>query len=247
MAELRAAAKSAGAAADEGEEEGTTSEMDIQKLQSALTAVTAAYGENSPQATAMAEDLKVLREDRQKAKPLSAQLRAAERRCGQKRKALDAARINATIAAEAVKEAQRLLVAADEKVVSCVTALREAETEEQKLSQRSDEETVASAGAPVIPPASFNEVAATMEGDEEGLRALEVARAKLAEKQRTREAPAPTQVPGTAVSSTTALALRTPSPMDVDVAEFERQAAMAERHAENAKERVENAKKARVA
>ena len=86
-----------------------------------------------------------------------------------------------------------------------------------------------------------------MEGDEEGLRALEVVRAKLAEKQRTREAPAPTQVPGTAASSTTALALRTPSAMDMDVAELERQAVMSERHAEHAKERLEQAKKARVA
>ena len=155
--------------------------------------------------------------------------------------------INATVAAESVKEAQRLLDAADEQAVSCVTVLQQAETEEQQLSQRSDDETVAPARAPVVPPTSFTEVAATMEGDEEGLRALEVVLSKLAEKQRAREAPATTQVPGAAASSSTTLAVRTPTAMDVDVAKLERQAGMSERHAEHAKERLEKAKKARVA
>ena len=188
METLRAYKKDFVLVEEEGEEEEVANTMDIRKLQAALSAVTAAYGQNSTQATEMAKDLEKIREERQKAKPVSLQLRAAERRCTQKRKVLETAKIDATVAAEAVRDAQRVLVEADEKVASCVHALQGEETNRQALCQRSAENTAAPVREPgdagTVSTASLNELATEMEGDDEALHAVELIRAKLQQKQR---------------------------------------------------------------
>ena len=230
---LRAYKKAFVVVEEEGEEEEVANEMDIQKLQSALSAVTAAHGQNSPQATEMAKDLARVREERQKAKPVSLQLRAAERRCTQKRKGLETAKLNATVAAEAVRAAQRALVEADEKVASCVYALQEEETNRQALCQRSAENIDAPVRDTGV-PASLNELAAEMEGDNEALHAVELIRAKLAQKHRDKEVPVPAEEDHELMV------------VDSDILQLERQSAAAKRLADDAEEKVHQFKRNRT-
>ena len=142
VAKLREAAKNGGDAAEEAEgvlgDEGEPS-IDLQKAQAAYVAIAAAFGPNSKQAKDLELDMETLRESKYQAKPVSQQIRIAERKVRDKRKQCDAAKLAATAAAEAVREAQRHLEAADAKVVQKLVELQDAEKAEAALSSRPTE------------------------------------------------------------------------------------------------------------
>ena len=159
--------------------------MDIDKVQFIYTATVAAYGRESSRAKEVAAELDGLRAARREAKPLSLQLRAAEGRVKDKRKALDAAKRTAAGFVEAARLAQVAVEEANDKVSACAGRLHEAETEEKRLLQQRPVPEVAppiAAGAPVGPPAP--ECVEALRGeigdDPEGRAALEVIRTRLA-------------------------------------------------------------------
>ena len=127
----------------------------------------------------MANDIEGMQKAKNDAKKPSVRLGAAERRVQNKNKALEAAKLAATVAAEAVREAQRKLAKADEKVLECQRQWQEAEEERQRLWQQpvaeaSVEDITARGDISVL-----ESLAQSVAGDAEGMRALEVLRKKV--------------------------------------------------------------------
>ena len=109
---------------DENEEEPV---IEIQKAQAAYDATVAAYGANSKRALEQQADLAELRATRDQARTVPTQIRVLGRKITDKQKQIEAAKLVATVAAESVRAAQRVLEAADAKVVDIATKLAEVE------------------------------------------------------------------------------------------------------------------------
>jgi hypothetical protein len=217
------------------EEHESESDIDIDKVQLAYNAMVNAFGAESAQAKDLNSQLESLRAARRQAKPVSVQLRTVERRVGQKQKAVVAAKLEATVAAEAVRAAQRALSEADEKVAACVHMLQEAESERKALCNRSVELTETPDVLPTRSgPFSLQEAAAK-EASEEELDALQNAEAIIL-KLRARVAD--TQVVGTGQATEDDDVMD-----DGELVELERQSAAAKRACEFAEQRVQSAKR----
>ena len=231
----------------DGEEEKETvgderPDLDIEKIQLALNAIIAAFGENSDQAKQLATELDELREARRQSKPLSVQLRAAERRVKQRRNAVATAKTSVTEAEEAAKAAELAVKAARDKVTACEKNLAEAEQEEQRLLRQRPPPADAATLGPVIPEC-VDALSGEIGDDQEAQEALQLIRQKLAARI----------TPATSSKDETALAevavaeqmhgLGAMSDMDVD--ELERQVHTAKRRSEEAEERFQAAKSAR--
>ena len=242
VAQLRAAAKNDSKMDVEGEGDEESAGVDIQKAHAAYLATVAAFGPNSKRAQDMEADVAELRASRQQAMPVSRQIRALERKVGDKRKQVDAARLAATVAAETVREAQRVLEAADEKVVHFVTKLQEADKELQELCKRPAEPTVEEHGAMLLALGSV------FEADGEAAQALNVLRSKMAAKaERIKESGSvPVEENSTGHGSETSAGSNSCEFTPMQVEELERQAINAKRTADQAEQKLQSAKSARV-
>ena len=183
VAELRAEKAAAADTGMEDVETGTpTSPIDIGKVEKTLTATIAAFGTDSKQARELEQEISRLKEIQRQGKPVSTQIRAAERRQTQRQKQHDAAKLAVLAAAEAVDQAQRELAEAKRKVTETEARVREATEELEALYQR----PVLAEPAPVISPAvpaapECVDVLCTAVGqDPEAKKALEVLRARVA-------------------------------------------------------------------
>ena len=183
----------------------------------------------------MAKDIEVLQKSKNESRPISKQLQAAERRVFNKNKALNAAKLAATVAAEAVREAQRELVKADEKVLDCQQQWQEAEQERQKLCQQPAPEASQDAPNVIDQAEMFERFAHVFGDDEEAARAMHVLRQKLSERSR---AEVPAEVPAEMGLEIMAV--------DADILQLERQSAAAKRNADEAEDRVQQFKRNRT-
>ena len=102
-------------------------EVDIDKVQIAHTAVVAAFGAESKQARELSAELEGMRHARRESRPLSVQLRAAERQVVQKKKVVANAKIVGVAAEEAARSAQLALKQATDRIAACEKILRGAE------------------------------------------------------------------------------------------------------------------------
>ena len=159
----------------------TDASLDPTLLQAVLEATVNAYGIDSKQAKEKTEELEAARAARRQAKPASAQMRVAERRVHQQRKALEKARTFAEAAASALREAQAAAAEALEKVAAAEKRLHEAEAEQQICCQRS----IACTNSLDASASEFDGLATVaalsqaFADDAESLQALQLVRTKL--------------------------------------------------------------------
>ena len=134
-----------------------------------------------------------------------------------------------------MREAQRELVKADEKVLDCQQQWQEAQQERQKLCQQPAPE--ASQDAPNVSDQAemFEKFAPVFSDDEEAARPMHVLRQKLSERSR---AGAPVEVPAEMGLEIMAV--------DADILQLERQTAAAKRNADEVEDRVQQFKRNRT-
>ena len=198
-------------------EEGVPGGVDLQKAQAAYAAVVAAFGENSTDAQEMAEKVNKIKQDRWLAKPMSVQVKIAERKVLHKKRLWGNAKTAVESAEEAIRVAQRRLEEARERVVLTAENLQQAQSEVEALYKKaSGEEDYLS---------MFGGLDTELEGDAEGLQALQILKAKMAQAKNVKEASVVQQVRAAE-----------------DVVELQRQAVEAQKVAIWAEERVREAK-----
>lgn len=182
---LRAGNLSALEPVPDDEMEDDMAEVDIDKVQSALAAVTAAFGKESKQAKELSAELENIRRGRRESKPLSYQLNKAERLVRQQRKAVDNAKTAAAEAEKTARIAQNAFNEATEKIAACESSLRRAEEEVHVLLRQravSPENMSASSRPPA--PACIDALVGDLGDDPEGNEALRVIRARIAAKSQ---------------------------------------------------------------
>lgn len=184
----------------------------------------------------MATELDELRELRRQSKPLSVQLRTAERRVDQKKNAVSKAKIAVDDAEEAATKAQLAVATAKEKVVTSENSLVEAEKEYQRLLRQRTEPVEEDFSLSLCSAVPSIEIFTEIVGDDpDGRAAMEVLRSLARNKSTT----------AASASSTNTMVAAPSEGLDADMVELERQATQAKRNAERAEGRFQSAKSAR--
>ena len=157
----------------------------VKKVEAALLAVVAAYGEESKQAKEMSADLESMRETRRQARPLSLQLKWAEKRARGERKTVDAAKAIAAEARKTTRLAEIAVREATDKIAACEHSLHEAEEEEEQRLLRTVPADPAPAVVSVVPvnptaPICVDALSEAIGDDPEASAALQIIREKIA-------------------------------------------------------------------
>ena len=171
---------------DEGEQLADTS-ADPLLLQAVLDATVKTYGPDSEQAKEKTRELEAARHARRQARPASVQMRAAERRVFQQRKAVEKAEAKAASTAEELCKAQAASVEALQKVAAAKQRLQDAEAEQLACCLPAAAASPRGSANDAARVSALETLLPALAGDTETMQALEFPRTKLAAR------PAPSQ------------------------------------------------------
>ena len=151
-------------------------------VQEVLDATIKAYGAESTEAKEKAAELESLRETHRLAKPVSVQLRAAERRIDRQRKSVEKAKADAIAAGEAVRAAQTASTEADSKLAKLEKQLQETEAERTAIISRKSGSPGAESVRGQDCCAALDALLTSFRGDAEAAQALNLLRGKMGSK-----------------------------------------------------------------